>query len=196
MTVSNSILAFNNGGSAFYGGDAASFSCSDLFGNQGGDWVGTIAGQYGTNGNISLDPLFCNPAGGDFHLQENSPCRGHSPEDPDCDRQGAWPVGCGASEVADLSEATARDVSIVPNPASGPLHIAFRVASDGPVAVTIVDVSGRVVRTLLEGWKPSGDVAVPWDGRDNSGHELAAGVYLALVTRSGETVMGRIVLAH
>jgi hypothetical protein len=32
-------------------------------GNGGGDWVGGIADQHGVRGNISADPLFCDPAG-------------------------------------------------------------------------------------------------------------------------------------
>lgn len=40
--------------------------CCDLFGNLGGDWVGCISDQEGQNGNLSEDPLFCNPKSGDF----------------------------------------------------------------------------------------------------------------------------------
>lgn len=40
--------------------------CCDLFGNEGGDWVGCIAGLLGTDGNISEDPAFCDAQGGDF----------------------------------------------------------------------------------------------------------------------------------
>ena len=34
-----------------------------------------IQGGYAGTGNLSSDPLFVNPAAGDFHLQANSPAR-------------------------------------------------------------------------------------------------------------------------
>ena len=50
-------------------------SCSDGFGNAGGDWTGPIAGDLGINGNISGDPLFADSMEGDVHLRFDSPCR-------------------------------------------------------------------------------------------------------------------------
>ena len=62
--------------------------------------MGGVAWQYGVEGNISADPLFCDPGGDDFRLQEGSPC---GPDyNPDCGLIGAWPVGCGGTP----SEAT------------------------------------------------------------------------------------------
>jgi hypothetical protein len=62
-----------------------------------------IAGQYGINGNISLDPLFCDAANGDFTLQGISPCRPFSMPNSECGQIGAHPVGCGpeAPDYAD-----------------------------------------------------------------------------------------------
>jgi len=79
--------------------DCAELSCCDLHGNAGGDWVGAIADQYGIQGNISADPLLCDPANGDFHLDSASPCVPFSPQNPTCDLVGAWPVGCGGTPV-------------------------------------------------------------------------------------------------
>ena len=70
--------------------------CCDIFGNAGGDWTGCIADQLGVNGNISEDPLFCDPEANDFTIAENSPCApGNSPAG--CDLIGALPVGCTAT---------------------------------------------------------------------------------------------------
>jgi hypothetical protein len=79
--------------------DYAELSCSDIYGNAGGDWVGAIADQHGINGNICADPLLCDPENGDFQLDYASPCAPFSPQNPECDLAGAWPVGCGASPV-------------------------------------------------------------------------------------------------
>ncbi len=100
FVIENSIVAFGTVGpgvASYY--DYAELSCCDVFGNAGGDWVGSIADQYGINGNICEDPLFCNPENGDFHISCNSPCVPFSPQNPECDLLGAWPVGCGGSPV-------------------------------------------------------------------------------------------------
>ena len=70
-------------------------TCTNVFGNEGGDWVGVIAEHEGMNGNISLDPYFCDPNMGDFGLHSDSPC---APDNNDCGvLMGAWPVGCSTS---------------------------------------------------------------------------------------------------
>ncbi len=88
--LENTIIAFGRKGEAVYceTGLSATLTCCDVYGNAGGDWVGCLAGQNGTNGNISLDPLFCNRPAEDFTLHNDSPC------DAVCGLMGAWPVGC------------------------------------------------------------------------------------------------------
>jgi len=94
--IINCLIAFSENGEGV-GGHASSFTltCTDIFGNIGGDWIGVIAGQSGINGNISEDPLFCDPDMGDFSLRNDSPC---APDNNDCGvLMGAWPVGCSTS---------------------------------------------------------------------------------------------------
>lgn len=50
------------------------FSCSNIFGNTGGDWTGCIAGQAHFDGNMSCNPLFCDTANGDLSLDSASFC--------------------------------------------------------------------------------------------------------------------------
>jgi len=100
LTMENSIVAFSTQGPGVVSHeDYAALECCDVFGNAGGDWVGAIADQYGVKGNISRDPLFCDPADGDFHIDAASPCAPFSPGNPECDLVGAWPVGCGPTPV-------------------------------------------------------------------------------------------------
>jgi hypothetical protein len=72
-------------------------TCCDIYGNAGGDWVGCIADQAGINGNFSDDPLFCDIAAGDYHLDDSSPC---APANNDCGVLiGVLGVGCPARSV-------------------------------------------------------------------------------------------------
>ena len=75
-SLQNSIIAFGTAGAAVHCDylGSVSVSCTDIYGNAGGDWVGCIAGQAGTNGNFSEDPRFCDATGRDFHVSPCSPC--------------------------------------------------------------------------------------------------------------------------
>jgi hypothetical protein len=93
-TLNNTIIAFGKRHEAIYceqPGSSAFLTCCDVYGNAGGDWVGFIAGQNGMNGNISLDPLFCNRPAEEYGLYSNSPC---APANSSCGLMGAKPLSC------------------------------------------------------------------------------------------------------
>lgn len=76
VTLERSLVVFNLDGGGITT-DAGSFilaTCGDVFGNAGGDWGGTAYDPAGVDGNISANPLFCNPLARDFHLDADSPC--------------------------------------------------------------------------------------------------------------------------
>ena len=101
LELRNSIIAFSPVGEAVelrYTSTAA-VSCSDLFGNAGGDWTGALAALAGLDGNLSLDPEFCGDAAdGDLGLSAGSPCVAP----PDCGRMGALGVTCAKRGVSAL----------------------------------------------------------------------------------------------
>lgn len=63
--------------------------CSNVYGNEGGDWVGPLANQDSLNGNLNVDPGFCNPSADDWSLSATSPSASSA-----CGRMGAFPVHC------------------------------------------------------------------------------------------------------
>lgn len=92
--LSHTVVAFGVGGDAIVCVDdgLVTLSCSDVYGNDGGDWTGCISDQLGIDGNISADPLFCDYGLGDFTIQSDSPCAPDS--NPECGLVGAFNVGC------------------------------------------------------------------------------------------------------
>lgn len=71
----------------------------------------------------------------------------------------------------------------VPNPFNPVTKIAFDVPSGGAtVTLRIYDVSGRLVRTLVEGFEPAGPRDVNWYGRDDQGRPVASGTYYYQLT--------------
>jgi hypothetical protein len=67
-------------------------------------WAG-IPDPTGIDGNTSVDPLFCDPAAGDYTLAANSPCLpGQHPDGYDCGLIGALGEGCEAARPDLLPE--------------------------------------------------------------------------------------------
>ena len=64
-----------------------------------------------------------------------------------------------------------------PNPFNQATKIEFALAKSGFVSLTIYDLLGRAVRTLASEHLPSGHKSVSWDGKDDSGKEVASGIY-------------------
>lgn len=98
VTLKRCILSGGSGGAVVCAsGGRIAMRCCDVFGNEGGDYVGCLAGRNGTDRNSGADPRFCDPEGGDYALQEGSPYG--EPGVPGCGRIGAHPVACGAVSV-------------------------------------------------------------------------------------------------
>ena len=93
--------SYTGAGVACSSDGSVSLTCCDLFGNEGGDWVGDIADQASINGNISDDPLFCDLDSDDLHLMPSSPCA--PVNSAGCGLIGAMDVGCGPIAVGPMS---------------------------------------------------------------------------------------------
>ncbi|MCB1183186.1 choice-of-anchor D domain-containing protein [bacterium] len=74
----------------------------------------------------------------------------------------------------------------VPNPFNPETRIRYALAADGPVRVAVFDVTGRLVRTLVDGRRSAGEQDVTWSGRDDTGRAVASGAYyVRLETAAG-----------
>ena len=102
VSLRNNIVALNEGIGIYSetGGSGTVGQCNDVWGNAGGNFGGLLSDWTGTNGNISVDPLFCNPGGDDYTLASTSPCLpGNHPDGADCGLIGAYEQGCVATSV-------------------------------------------------------------------------------------------------
>ncbi len=194
-TLTRTIIAASVLGSAVVAptATAATLSCCDVFGNAGGDWVAAIADQAGVGGNLSLDPLFCDLAGGDVGIALASPCAPAGSQG--CDLIGAGPVGCGITGVDDTPRPpTLALAPNMPNPFNPATTLRYTLSTAAHTRVAVVDVAGRHVRTLVDASQAAGAHTVLWDGRDDDGRLVPAGVYLAVVSAGEARVVGRMAL--
>ncbi len=78
-----------------------------------------------------------------------------------------------------------------PNPFNPSTTIAFEVpvmsGSNKRVSLTIYDVRGRRIETLLDDELEPGRYAIHWDGRNERGQSVASGIYLYRLRAGDET---------
>ncbi len=81
-----------------------------------------------------------------------------------------------------------------PNPFRGRTAISYQLPASGRVSLKVYNISGQLVKTLVEGRQTAGGHRADWDGRDNAGRSSSAGVYIyRLSTEQGE-LTGKMVL--
>jgi hypothetical protein len=64
-----------------------------------------------------------------------------------------------------------------PNPFNLNTEIRYHIPEDGHVALKVFNILGQEVRTLVHTAQEAGEYVVNWDGQDNSGREVASGLY-------------------
>jgi hypothetical protein len=72
-----------------------------------------------------------------------------------------------------------------PNPFHSATEIAFELVVPKATRITIYDVTGRAVRTLVEGMVGAGRHDVRWDGYDTRGDRVPSGVYTYRIEAGG-----------
>lgn len=72
-----------------------------------------------------------------------------------------------------------------PNPLVDNSTISYSLSQGGEADLRILDASGRMVRNLFAGNLHAGNYEVMWNGLDDAGHQVPAGVYFAHVSVNG-----------
>jgi hypothetical protein len=100
-----------------------------------------------------------------------------------------------AVPIADPVARRDAPLRVFPNPTDATSHVHFTASRPGPVAGTLHDVGGRLVRTLRANPLVAGPAVLSWDGRDEDGRPVAAGVYVLNVSgaaRNGSVRIHRV----
>ena len=158
------------------------FTCCDIYGNIGGDWSPSAGEQYGIDGNICLDPLFCmesNPEA-PLTLMSTSPCALGT--NPLCGNIGAVGVGCWVGMAADI------DIEPqVLNPKSGGRWITCYIELGAEFDPTAIDLSTVMLNdSIPAALAPSGIGDHDEDGIDDLMVKFARSDVLAALEGCGD----------
>ena len=103
------------------------------------------------------------------------------------------------AEMNDIPETTAL-LPNYPNPFNPETWIPYHLATDADITLTIYNVRGDVVRTLMLGTQAAGvyesrERAAYWDGRNQHGEPVASGVYFYTLTAGEFTATRKLLIA-
>jgi len=81
-----------------------------------------------------------------------------------------------------------------PNPFNPSTTIKYSMPRAGHLQLSIYNVRGQLVKTLIDGHVLVGDGQIFWDGADNLGTAAASGVYFYEARAAGEVIIGKMTL--
>jgi hypothetical protein len=83
----------------------------------------------------------------------------------------------------------------IPNPSNGSIELSLAVPHGaGAAHLAVYDVSGRLVRVLLDGHLAGGRHPMVWDATEQDGHRVASGVYFVRLEVDGAVATRKLTL--
>ncbi|NEN25004.1 T9SS type A sorting domain-containing protein [Cryomorpha ignava] len=89
--------------------------------------------------------------------------------------------------LASANKKEEAQISVYPNPFQHFTNISYQLEQTDRVEVRVMDISGKLVKTLFAGQQAQGNHTLNWDGTDNAGGKAASGIYAIQIT-TGQTV--------
>jgi len=150
-----------------------------------------IQGGYEGQQIIDADPMFCSQENRDFSLGQNSPCLGSGLNGSNI---GALGVGCDEGQDWE-NEFLLLDKNVMPvqytlhqnypNPFNPVTSLRYDLPEDGLVNITVYDMMGRVVKTLVNTSQTAGYKSIRWNATNDRNESVSAGLYLYTI-QAGE----------
>lgn len=81
-----------------------------------------------------------------------------------------------------------------PNPTKDSAAIAYELGSEGPIRLDVFGAGGTRVRVLVDGAVAAGRHRAIWDGKDDAGTTVPAGVYFLRLLGAGQRSQQRLVV--
>lgn len=157
--------------------------------------VGTFVGQT-SGASWDFDWTAPDPATGDIHFW----FAGNAANNGDGNQEDYIYTGDAllSPTAADAGYPLALETGIraIPNPLPGEGALAFALSAATQLEVRVLDATGRLVRSLASGTFAQGEYAIDWDGRDERGVDVPAGVYFTLLKTPADVSSSRMVVVR
>jgi hypothetical protein len=103
----------------------------------------------------------------------------------------------GASDVDDVPVRLSFQLDgAIPNPSKGHAQIRWAVPEQTAMDLSVYDISGRLVRTLVHGTVTPGEHQMSWDGKTNAGHKAGSGIYFLRMQAPGFMKIRQMAIVH
>jgi|GEM_PF-1656615 len=83
-----------------------------------------------------------------------------------------------------------------PNPFTHKTYIQYSIAGKKHVLLRLYDITGRLVKTLVDGIQKPGHYTVEWDGTDTEGKKLSVGIYFYRLDAGNFRAIKKLILVH
>jgi YVTN family beta-propeller protein len=111
------------------------------------------------------------------------------------DYQGCSPNLCETSSLPGRPVASVRLAAAAePNPSAAPVRILYEVEGAGPVRIGLYDAGGRLIKSLTAAPAPGARRELWWDGTNDRGERVPAGIYLMRISARETSCSSRIVI--
>ncbi len=157
--------------------------------------------------NIESNPLFYNEEDSVYSLSAESPCIDAGTMDlprfildrmPATDLAGnpriyGNKIDMGAFEwnnigINENPKSNLDYLSVFPNPFSSQTIISAQLINPARINIKVYNSAGLLIKTLQNSSQPAGNCQIIWDGTDNAGNYLPAGVYIVVLRVEGKEV--------
>jgi len=86
------------------------------------------------------------------------------------------------------------DITNYPNPFNPETTIQFQLNYSEPINLSIINIKGQRVRTLINEYRAAGEHRYNWDGKDDEGEPLPSGIYFYHLSGKTFSVSGKMLL--
>jgi len=97
-------------------------------------------------------------------------------------------------EASDSFEVNSHEIHCYPNPFQFSSKINCKLSENAQVLIEIFDSKGQRMKMLLDEYQVSGKHCVIWDGKDDNGQTIPAGLFFCTITIGGKTSFNKIIL--
>ncbi len=81
-----------------------------------------------------------------------------------------------------------------PNPFNPTTTISYSISNDGLMELSVFNIKGQLVKTLVKGEQLAGNYEVVWNGKDNNQKSVSSGIYFYKLSTKNDTIMKKMLM--